>query len=373
MIKLLTILLYLFAAGSEVCIKKNVLNGFQLICNNLEIDKDILMRNKTSYKQIRQIYYRLGQKRILNEDLIKGIYFLKSLGQKGLVFYFKNLLGFDLNLLHKIEINNSVFYNFFIYNSRIDFYNKTVKLSNCCPFFADNQFKVNFKSVYFMDFNKFVTKLCPFYFNNFEIEELNFNYLADSFYSKNKVSFTNINESIKLNIKIKILKISNCENLDINSDIINCQMFQSTLNFLLFGKIKSIHPNTFSALPSLKFIMIDIYYSRQLLQNTQINWIKNLNKNLRINDTQYENYTDHVKFVLISQRYYPEFYSKKDLYHIFPDEDFCIYRDFPFNKMVLLSINDNTPDNYKIKYTCTFLWIAQNYSFYLKHYKKITN
>ncbi|CAF1035926.1 unnamed protein product, partial [Brachionus calyciflorus] len=60
-----------------------------------------------------------------------------------------------------------------------------------------------------------------------------------------------------------------------------------------------------------------------------------------------------------------------DLNHIFPDEDFCIYKDFPFDKLILLSIVDNAPANIPIKYTCTFLWIAQNYSFYLKNFDKL--
>ncbi|CAF1045858.1 unnamed protein product [Brachionus calyciflorus] len=370
---MLLILFYLFVVESEVCKKENRLNGYQLVCKNFEIDKKILTSNKTDYKQIGKIYYRLSEERILNEDLLIGINFFKSLKKKDSNFYFKNLLGFDLNLFNKIERNNSMLYSFFIYNSKIDFYNRTARLSTCIPFYPENKLNLNIISLYFLNFNKFISKLCPFYFDNFEIDELNFNYLADSFYSKNKVSFTKINESNKLNIQVETLSIGSCENLDINSDIINFQMFKSTSEFRFYGKIKNIESNIFSALTSLKFIMIDIYYSRQLLQNSQIRWIKSLNENLQINDSQFENFTDHIKFVLISQKFYTEFYYKKDLYHLFPDEDFCIYRDFPFNKMVLLSINDNTPNNYKIKYTCTFLWIAQNYSFYLKHFKKIAH
>lgn len=173
--------------------------------------------------------------------------------------------------------------------------------------------------------------------------------------------------------KVEIFSISNCENVLINENIININLFSLTSQFYIFGKIRSIQSDLFSKLPSVKYIALDIYFAKNLFQSTKIEWIKKLNENLKIHRNDFENFTNHIKFVNIVQRFYPEYYFQMDVSNIFPDEDFCLYKDFPFSKLILLSIQNNAPDNIGIKLSCTFLWIAQDYNLYLKHFDKIKN
>ena len=56
---------------------------------------------------------------------------------------------------------------------------------------------------------------------------------------------------------------------------------------------------------------------------------------------------------------------------IFPDEDFCIYVDFPFNQFVVHyeSIKPEIHFIYKEKeFTCNYLWLVQYYELYYEHY-----
>ena len=52
--------------------------------------------------------------------------------------------------------------------------------------------------------------------------------------------------------------------------------------------------------------------------------------------------------------------------HLFPNKDFCLYKDFPFNQFVILTkvfmCCTDIPDEYKMEFTCTFMWISQYYS-----------
>lgn len=65
----------------------------------------------------------------------------------------------------------------------------------------------------------------------------------------------------------------------------------------------------------------------------------------------------------------------KRISKMFPDEDFCIYVDYPFDQLVIFF--DNITELYKTKYgllvidkeySCTYLWLIQYYEFYYKYF-----
>ena len=61
--------------------------------------------------------------------------------------------------------------------------------------------------------------------------------------------------------------------------------------------------------------------------------------------------------------------TRKRMSIIFPDEDFCIYVDFPFNQFVILYEIFNLEINFTYKeneFSCTYLWLIQYYEFYYK-------
>jgi hypothetical protein len=50
----------------------------------------------------------------------------------------------------------------------------------------------------------------------------------------------------------------------------------------------------------------------------------------------------------------------------FPDEDFCLYQEFPFRQLIILTdhIFFSVVQNKTDKVTCTFMWLAKYYTTY---------
>jgi hypothetical protein len=94
--------------------------------------------------------------------------------------------------------------------------------------------------------------------------------------------------------------------------------------------------------------------------------------NVNLRDFNIEN-LKQVHFKIISMYYKKN--KRKRISKMFPDEDFCIYVDYPFDQFVLFI--DNITEYYKIEYgllvidkeySCTYLWLIQYYEFYYKYF-----
>ncbi|RNA41825.1 hypothetical protein BpHYR1_040018 [Brachionus plicatilis] len=112
----------------------------------------------------------------------------------------------------------------------------------------------------------------------------------------------------------------------------------------IFGEINSIQEDLLDHLPLLKFIILDGQNARKLFNKIGINWIKKLNKKIHINSLDYAkvyNQTNKIAYLMIYYKiqdyvtdYYEFFEPIFNLNNTFPDEDFCIYKDFPFDQLV---------------------------------------
>ena len=64
--------------------------------------------------------------------------------------------------------------------------------------------------------------------------------------------------------------------------------------------------------------------------------------------------------------------SEEDL--AFPDEDFCVYKDFPFDKLVILMQICNSDELTELikteEFTCTYLWLIQYMDSYYEYFNK---
>ena len=336
----------------------------QLVCHSFELKKEFFQ----NISKMGQFYFKFKKYEILDQRIINFTLYLKSLGIKSQKYCFRNLIGVDIDLFREMSKISSVYLSFTIYYSKIEFFNRTLKADKCKKIIPTFNFSLNLDSLLFLEGNKFPNKICPHYFENLNIDGFYLKFLAHSFNYKSIFSFFKVNNSI--NIKINLFGINYCENQDINDDIINLQVFKFTKIFIFFGKIKSIQTNLFKNFVWTKYIAIDIQFASQLFKKN-FEWIENLNKDLKLDPVSYNNFTNRIIHVNIVNRFGLDYYYELDINHLFPEEDFCVYQNFPFQKMVLLSIFDNAPENPKKQYTCSFLWIAQNYSFFLNHSSKI--
>jgi hypothetical protein len=65
------------------------------------------------------------------------------------------------------------------------------------------------------------------------------------------------------------------------------------------------------------------------------------------------------------------FIAEIRLSKVFPDKDFCLYKDFPFSQLVILMENYENKKVLELlkstsHYTCTYLWLVQYFHKFLK-------
>lgn len=74
--------------------------------------------------------------------------------------------------------------------------------------------------------------------------------------------------------------------------------------------------------------------------------------------------------MVIGILFHPDDYPNNNLKsnHVFPDEDFCLYIDFPFDQMIILGVfNSIVRDQIEyspLSYTCTYIWFSKNLNYF---------
>ena len=112
---------------------------------------------------------------------------------------------------------------------------------------------------------------------------------------------------------------------------------------------------------------------RRISHRQGIKWIRQWNYDVNVNVLNLRDirFTSH-KYIEISET----LTDRSRISQIFPQEDFCIYVDFPFNQLVILQkmFYFNKAIAEKIDndlFTCTYLWLTQYYEHYYKYYLNI--
>lgn len=116
-------------------------------------------------------------------------------------------------------------------------------------------------------------------------------------------------------------------------------------------------------LSQLTLLKLDIYFARSLFSQG-IEWTKSINKNS--NKSVFRIEIGHKEFPFID--------SYLKINTLFPDHDFCIYKNFPFKNKVALDVSDGFIYD-KLNFTCTFNYIRlKNFNFSTKftgYYSKL--
>ena len=318
-----------------------------------------------------------------------------SLFRSNINFNFVNLKGFDLNVIDN-NFNSSFrnltadfFYYFNCINCKIEFYSNDRPIKTCQEITNSiNQTSVSIMSLFqfscFLEHPEignlgpiltlydphFKSTICPLMFNNSLFYNLNFISLVDTFYKRNILTFENQTFD-DLNSTIKYLNI-HAENVNIDSSLLHPSVFERTEEIHLYGKFNKIDGSTIGALKSLNRIIFSKEYFRDIVHKNGIKWMSGFNANLSVNLSNFEdleyNYVYRRKFFAECNSYTPEIRLSK----LFPDKDFCLYKDFPFKQLVILSEFVEREQVYKLfnsstsrDYTCTYLWLAQYFEKFL--------
>lgn len=203
-------------------------------------------------------------------------------------------------------------------------------------------------------------------FKNARIERIAFIKIIDSFYKKNVISFTDDSFDY-LDSEVEQLDFYQAENINFDLKLLNPSVFENLKAIITHESIKSIDNQIFEKLKNLAYFQIDAYYFRKLVNKQGIDWIRSVNRTRDVdlsdpNDIK-ENYEKGVGIEL-------KFFWGTSFEDVFPVEDFCLYKDFPFQKMAVIVayFSDSALYSWEEFYnlhkprpTCTFLWLAQYY------------
>ena len=337
------------------------ITGFSIVPDRFD-SKTVLSRNTMDFN-----------------SLIRYLYSNKS----NISLLFQSLKGFNLDLFDITDYSpfsqNISIPKIAILDCDFDFFIDEKKMKSCQDYyvsmtnsylipksiFQTSLFLVRDNKQLYLYLSGFRNAICPLAFKNVFLMQLHI-YGDNSFFSQRLLRFTN--DTFKsLSSLILILEI-NIHNVELNLEFLNPSVFEKLKCIIVNRKIKSIDPDVFVVLKKLKKIVFESNYVKGLMHNKRgIDWIKNINKQITVNLT---NETEMVENLNNFKHLYLECKNIINNTHpsdIFPDEDFCLYKDFPFSQLVFLLQTCTTEvhfDYYRQKLSCTYLWLIQYFSTY---------
>ena len=259
-----------------------------------------------------------------------------------------------LNPLDRVLPENSISYHTLrVQDSRLKFETKNVDFISDCNIdrndLTRNHIFYNFKEIHLSNLQ--FSSLCPLVFDKVDLKELTVDKLTD----KNKPSFVELPESQKvpkrrLDAKISRLAVTNAELTSLNAQTLDPQVFEKLTEFsyvepnLQTAKTSAkLFPNfsqdLFSPLTSLKQVHLALNNFDLFFRNATLTWLTvGLNANNRVKETT-------LVLEDLSQRYE------------FPDEDFCLFRNFPHARNIFPVIRSRE----KLTCTCTLQSLLQNW------------
>ena len=232
------------------------------------------------------------------------------------------------------------------------------------------QIQTAFRAITLIDI-QLKTTICPIVFKNSSLSNLEIIGLSETFYKRNILTFENGTfNDLNSDINKILLK---AENINIDSNLLNPWIFKKLQEISLIGQVNMIDGSSLSELKYLNTIIFVKDNYRDMIHKNGIKWIRELNRNLDVNLSDFRQlksvYGNKIMIEINFYSYIPETRLSK----LFPDKDLCLYKDFPFNQLVILMeiIFDNKVfDIVKSRdYTCTYLWSAQHFDKFLKTYK----
>ncbi|CAF1026422.1 unnamed protein product [Brachionus calyciflorus] len=224
---------------------------------------------------------------------------------KSFKFEEKVLISFQFIKINTFELDSYFFTNlrdtFDIYLIRF-YYSKfkvlTQKGNDCFLNKSDNfNFFGSLETLGFGFTTKYSKKTCPLLFANSQINSIEIYGLSDNFLLRNKLGFLRLNKTINSSIQEIVIK---AYEIDLDETFLDRFVFDDVQSLELRGKIRKISVNQMKNLATIALKVESlkefIFLNRQMFKNT-------LETNLKFIDIYNYNYQ-------------------------FPDEDFCIFKEF---------------------------------------------
>ena len=213
----------------------------------------------------------------------------------------------------------------------------------------DKQVDGIFKHVQRIDFAfsvRYLPNVCPLVFKNSNLESIQFYGLSKNFLSTNHLDFDQKIDLRLINSTIYSLY------LNLYKGIITRKMmiFKNTSVLRINGIIDKIERYSFL---EMKLKLIGFFIDNEVVFISKgIDWTFDLNSGLRMNFTDLNNlkkYRDKVIFI----SFYSKKYAPLKETYLFPDQDFCLFKNFPDERLVFFELK------LKKNFTCLEVWLSK--------------
>jgi hypothetical protein len=162
--------------------------------------------------------------------------------------------------------------------------------------------------------------------------------------------------------------------MDLNGNLLNNDIFKNTIRFLATGQINLIQVDVFKSFTKLKGLVLTSRNHKEMFHRNGIEWIKSIKHEINVDLRNekafwrkvYKN-TDKWNdwFLLFFIRLITQYSYREDSTAIathFPDEDFCLYQNFPFQQLLTIFVNNGLSStnqkSYSQTFTCTYMWFV---------------
>lgn len=112
---------------------------------------------------------------------------------------------------------------------------------------------------------------------------INFWGMSNYFYKHNTISFTNYTFDFDLSSNVSELSFFRCENLALDSRLLNPDVFKRVLKIYTDDSVKLIGHEIFGHFENLNYFLLKSAFFRKLVHKQGIEWVKSKNRNLRVN------------------------------------------------------------------------------------------
>lgn len=206
--------------------------------------------------------------------------------------------------------------------------------------------------------------ICPFIFMKSAIDSLKF--VGNPWLEFDTAQYDQLDQ---LESWIYDLELSRMYKIDLTTQVLHWAVYKEIIYFSITeSSINSIDKNVFSYFYKLTNIYIQINNLKYFLHKNKIEWIKGINYNVEVDLSDILSTADNVNETLVliqfqnllnQSDYYPASFFPYLVYD-FPDQDFCLFSDYPHNQLVVSA----ALGNHHCEQTCTLAYIY----FYLPLY-----
>ena len=284
--------------------------------------------------------------------------------EKRIMIFVYNLIGIDIRTetFRFLAFDKTNFY-FFIEHSKVDLFSngKIFSETDCHNLdYEKSNFFTHIKNLFFGNYITFgKQKLCPYLFNNSQLTQLSIFSHTNSYLEKNVFEFLEINKTIGNTIHLNEFRFFFIYiRFDtLSTKIINQYVFKNVEQIRVYGYILNIQYDLFKNFNYANTIILNTLKIRTLFHNGN-GWLGYLRHSYQNSSLSIKYNVPKIILTLVNS-YLPN--SLTDLYE-YPDADFCLFSQFPHEKLVYPLIQPGR--NVFINCSCTLLFLIQySYSF----------